>query len=63
MSDSFKLQQDEGIEKTHQTPLGVDAVDLDISLLGKEGPKMNVGIVGFGPSGIIAAIALSKSGH
>ena len=37
--------------------------DKDLSLVGKPGPKLNVGIVGYGPSGILTAIGLSKLGH
>ena len=37
--------------------------DLDPDLIGKEPKKLNIGIVGYGPSGIIAAIALNKQGH
>lgn len=40
--------------------LGIEGTDLDLSLVGKEGKKLNVGIVGFGPAGIITAISLSK---
>ena len=37
--------------------------DLDMSLVGKEGNKLKIGIVGYGPAGIISAICLSKQGH
>lgn len=37
--------------------------DLDIELVSKVPRKLDIGIVGYGPSGIIAAIALSKQGH
>jgi 2-polyprenyl-6-methoxyphenol hydroxylase-like FAD-dependent oxidoreductase len=31
--------------------------------IGKEPKKLNIGVVGYGPAGIIAAIGLSKQGH
>lgn len=34
-----------------------------MDLIGKEPKKLNIGIVGYGPSGIIAAIGLRRQGH
>jgi len=35
----------------------------DIDLVTKPGKKMNIGIVGYGPAGITAAIGLTRQGH
>ena len=37
--------------------------ELSMDLIGKKPKKLNIGIVGYGPSGIVAAIGLSKQGH
>jgi cation diffusion facilitator CzcD-associated flavoprotein CzcO len=37
--------------------------ELNMELIGKEPKKLKICVVGYGPSGIIAAIGLSKQGH
>ena len=37
--------------------------DIDMSLIGKKANPLKIGIVGYGPAGIITAISLSKAGH